>query len=889
MVIPSDDRRDFIEGLRQVLLGNYDLSQNEVARHANIAPGTLSQILSNVSAGRTSTFEKLGRAVREIVHDASRGRGRSESEVALLATIGRLLGTHAERSFRDIDVPLSRDRLRFGIVQLQGPFPDGKHPATGPDGRNSLVWSTAADPSGRCSKALAALDWLHANDPAIELVIFPEYSFPVSPILNRLVEKAAEYDVIIVGGADSLFDENAQAHINMSPVVIPGREPVWIRKHHLYQWEIAYMAPARASNALRFSWNVNGIRYWFLVYTSLDFLKQSITDAAVAQLGGPGVFVVPACSPVIDEFSLVAATQERLSGGTATLLCNCVGQPATGNSGVYCQHTSAPDLRPAIRLSRDSEGIVVGELNLQALGPTDVTPAQSRSALPIQRLLTVDYKQGEILAIERDSHDAGIVVRGVLNPRMFTLSGTTMRVAFLEVHRPGTVSAALKEQHFETMAVLGNADLIVTHLHQSENEMLYDITKSAGLNVKSPGGFGAYSGDEDPVQSLPYFQVERFHKVLGIALDSYAQDIAHVPTPEDLGKIVALAKDWYDPKVEDGFRDACLTRRWILGRTTKRPGELYAVIAVVLENRSTDLERRLRAFEDQILPRIVASDAVTSVFGGTGHRLNLDYLLRVTGGMGELFELVEALQGWAEETRELIATSTFVVAKRLSALSLDRVLSIQALAGEDHAYAKAFLLPALQAEERLRFTALPRREQESLLEHYRRVEQRLANLRRLPVKAKKPGAWDAQRVRRSLASGMLNFFYGSGERDREEAFGELKEVHDFLQLKVEGVLRRSLHEAEPGLLEEAKESARVPAGKDMDEMSYSDKVKTMIAVAKLSDHHSSHLETYQSLYATVGVRNTLAHAKSGEVERAGIGGFSDVLTRYCGFLEDRWQ
>src|SRR5215213_9794820 len=101
-------------------------------------------------------------------------------------------------------VDLKSSNIVIAIAQLAGPIPDGKHKAVVND-RETLAWKSLDDMKARREKVLGILDELADAVLKPDLVVFPEYSFPVLRALPDLQRKADEHNFSIVGGADSVW------------------------------------------------------------------------------------------------------------------------------------------------------------------------------------------------------------------------------------------------------------------------------------------------------------------------------------------------------------------------------------------------------------------------------------------------------------------------------------------------------------------------------------------------------------------------------------------------------------------------------------------------------------------------------------------------------------
>lgn len=109
---------------------------------------------------------------------------------------------------KKIPVNLTSSKIIVAIAQLQGPLPDGKHKTVIKD-RETLAWKSLEDIRTRLDKVYAIFDALNQATLRPDIVVFPEYSFPVVRALPDLHRKATEYGFIIIGRADSIWQPNS--------------------------------------------------------------------------------------------------------------------------------------------------------------------------------------------------------------------------------------------------------------------------------------------------------------------------------------------------------------------------------------------------------------------------------------------------------------------------------------------------------------------------------------------------------------------------------------------------------------------------------------------------------------------------------------------------------
>ena len=265
---------------------------------------------------------------------------------------------------------LGRSKILIAIAQLEGPLPLSKHKLV-TMGRESYEWVSLADMQDRISKVCGVLDSLNQYHQNIDVVVFPEYSFPVEQAIEELQDRADRYNQIIIAGADAIRQPDSQKIFTQCPILIPGRaSPIWITKRRLSQWEFGFVDEPEEVNNPNLVWKAGGKAYWLSVRIGLDFLTASNSESR-----GGGVFVVPMCSPDMQTFRVWADSCLRLDGGAATVLCNCIGGSAVGGSGLVASGldlvASGLDKESlAFELPHSSEAVTVVELDCKHLAIT---------------------------------------------------------------------------------------------------------------------------------------------------------------------------------------------------------------------------------------------------------------------------------------------------------------------------------------------------------------------------------------------------------------------------------------------------------------------------------------------------------------------------------------
>src|SRR5687768_5935417 len=98
------------------------------------------------------------------------------------------------------NVNIEGSKLVVAIAQLLGPLPDGKHKTVVND-RETFAWKSLETMNLRLEKVNGVLEQLMSLPLKPDVVVFPEYSFPIKQALTDLQRAADENGIIIVGGA----------------------------------------------------------------------------------------------------------------------------------------------------------------------------------------------------------------------------------------------------------------------------------------------------------------------------------------------------------------------------------------------------------------------------------------------------------------------------------------------------------------------------------------------------------------------------------------------------------------------------------------------------------------------------------------------------------------
>jgi predicted amidohydrolase len=766
-------------------------------------------------------------------------------------------------------INLKSSTVVIAIAQIEGPLPSGKHVSLVGE-RNSLVWKTIEDVNARVDKACGILDALNRSSKKPDVVVFPEYSLPVLKALPKLQERANQYNQIIVAGADSIHDPETNYIYNRSPIILPHKkQPVWAIKRELSQWEQGLVdEPAHASVPV-LTWDVDGRDYWLSVYICLDF-----RHAPHETNKGGGIFIVPMCSPDVHSFRGWADAALRLENGTATVLCNCVGGEAVGQSGVVAVVPRGKPFKSAFDLPESEEAIAVFDLDCNHLAPPKVTNPDFKFPLGKRFYYSLITASDTVEFTRLKVEPKEVVTRAVINPAIFDDLGKKMRMAFLSVENFDEVAEKVKDQDFEVLAVLGQHDLLVSHLHENRYDMIYDIKPI--IKWKTSTGVVVTHGQEmtdDIYNSFPFFRVDVYFKVLGVPVTHAERslfDSAHQkPTVAERIQIMKLGNDWNDENVPHEARTKFLRRGWILKSTNTQPGEISSIMTIYLDHVGPQLEERQATFEIRVLPELVKKNVVTSIYRGRAQSLAMHYVLRVTATVDSLYSLIEEIYKLAADARVSIITTTYVVVKKLSNLSLEKAVLAPMLPADETSYRNTKLCPRLSTEERVRVIYLPESEQRALISNYRIIQEAISEI--------SEQEWlkghDAE-MERKLAVGLLH-----------NDFIILREPHDALQIRVEELLKNYIEsELTEQDLDNWRKSLNIQSGKKRGDLSYTERIKLVIRAGEEKGMSIDLLTQVRDLLSTYQLRNAFVH---GNWDKLTIEDYVIVLPIYCKFLS-KW-
>jgi hypothetical protein len=467
--------------------------------------------------------------------------------------------------------------------------------------------------------------------------------------------------------------------------------------------------------------------------------------------------------------------------------------------------------------------------------------------------------------------EEGFVI-GVINPVLFELFGKKMRIAFLTVDNYSGVEEQIKNCNFETLALLGQHDLLVTHLHENRYDMIYDITQAIPLrmpiNVRPPSD---KLSDDAVEANFPFYRVDVFYKVLGIPVTSLDRSVFDspdkpIPTQKEITEMLKLAQNWSDETVSDQAREKFIERKWILGTTSRKPGSANAIMTIFLDLAGPQVLDLFASFDENVVPFLVENPSITSLYRGRAQGLAIHYLLRITSDTESLYKLIGEINNLAVKARLLITTSTSLVIRKLSALSLEKAVLLPILPSDEKYYRDHAFLPMLSDEDRVRAIYLPEAEQRILIMQYRKVAEAISQVAVLPSFREK-----ITDIEKKIAKGLLH-----GE------FMLLREAHDALQIRVEISLRdfieRNITNEQ---LDDWRADLHLVSGKGKSALSFSERIRLVTRFIEETGMYAELLNSLKNLIRTLRVRNAFAHS---DWERLTIEDYVETIPIYTDFL-----
>lgn len=345
---------------------------------------------------------------------------------------------------------------------------------------------------------------------------------------------------------------------------------------------------------------------------------------------------------------------------------------------------------------------------------------------------------------------------------------------------------------------------------------------------------------------------------------------------KELTDILRLGSKWDDEEVSESDRSRFLKRRWILETTTNQPGKISSVMTISLDYTSGHSTEVHRDFEERVLPALISKNEITSLYRGRPQNLSMHYVLRITSDIDLLFALIDEVHEIASNARVLVTTTTYVVVKKMSNLSLEKAILLPTIPIDEANYRNNHILSRLSEEDRVRAIYLPQGEQRLYIERFRTVEGAISNLG--------DRQWLQGRLKNALndlAKGLLH-----------EDFAELKEAHDLLQNKVERLLVELIEkEVTDSDLDAWRGSINIQPGKKKNLLTYVERIRLAAKTIEERKLNDDKLADVRSLTSTREIRNALAHGDWEERKAEGkisIVSYVDALIIYCAFIS-KWE
>lgn len=773
-------------------------------------------------------------------------------------------------SVQEVPIEFKGERITFALAQIEGPSPNGKTRAVA-HGKDTLVWSSVDEQRRRKHKAFDYLQFINTNHPEVQIIVFPEYSLPVEEqMIPALAEYAKETGRIVIPGADNVFDDQWRCIQTKCPIVLPKGEIVWVTKRNLSRWEQGLVDQVENAPQPILSWHVGQKKVCLVPYLCLDFLTWPFDP--LSDSSNTIINVVSMCSPDMSTFSVYADASLRGPSGRCTVLCNAVGDGSCGLSSVFAATPSGESLAPVLQLSRQRESLLIFSVNCNHLEPRRKTSIRSPSAIHPIRRYEAQRKNGHFaFEATSDIRSERKTERAVLNPSLFAHLDKTMRVVFADVQAYGTLREETIRKHgFECYSVLGQCDLIISHLTKTASDLVFDTAQCLPILLRDTSILSPEkAADNKVVEEFPIFEVRRFHKILGVPVRDTDYDAFdnHSPSEQDVDNLIALGEDWSTPSVSGAVKDRYRERRWILDTTSVRPGTIDAIITIGVGT----LHRNVNAvdiFDDSILQTLIDDDRITSVYGGSGPRVNAHYVLRIHCDVRELFEFIDHLHERTVKSRLLLTTRTFVIVRKWSDLSLADRLKEAVLTAKEREFLNRRILPAIELEDRKEFLKQPAEV----------LKRMIANVRR-----------------------MIEFYGGDAnhtpiikERKLEKAFirgiatekiGDLAGPHDSLQREVESIIVGLVQKLTDADWEEVMLQGRVRKGSVRSKLAYSERIRAALIAVEKKRISAGWFEPLKGLEAkTIAIRNLISHPDNGEVDQVSVGQVLDAVEEYCKFL-----
>ena len=763
-------------------------------------------------------------------------------------------------------------KLRVCFAQLTGPFPKGKKEIFA-EGRQTYLWDSKDEVNERKLKVKSILTYVSEHHKETNLIVFPEYSAPSVYLDEEYREFSRKLNCVIIGSPDNVRD--GEKIYNKTPVYLPGYEkPLWLIKKHLSPWEFGNIDEPENVSSPIFYWEVSEKKYWLSIHTGLDFL-YSLSDEAPPK-DDPVLMIVPMCSTDIRPFNNFAGTHfMHPYGGRAIILCNCTGGDFAGRSAVFVETNNDEKNIPAFFIKEKKEAFVIGEIDCDKFRVSKKSTTSAKSSIEKMYLYQLEKLQNDYLITEIQQTTDASKVRAVINPNLFEVFGKKIRISFGSIDQYAKLdSQALIDSGFEIYSLLGNNDVMVSHLNSSISSLLAEIRELLPSWHTSAIREGDSSGDSN----IPYFEVNKYYKVLGTTVDEDADRAFHTSIPDEIQllALLKLGKDWESNAVSDKDKEHFLSKKWLLGKTEMVPGEVNVIMTIRLTSPVMDSDSPWGDFNLRILPFLKKSDMVTSIYEGTNQRANINYLLRIKTKVEDLFQFITEIHSIGLKEKVLFRTNTYIIVNKWSALSLEKSLPFSGLAVQDEKFRDTIILSNLKdSEDRERFRKFSASQQSHRVNTLREIQRLLDEpYSNEPYSEKSNSMLDDNRKL------MPEIIYGISFED----LNKLKPSHDKFQTAVEGLLMKIIHPSSDDEFNTIKEELGYK-GKDKDRLTYFEKIHVSIKIIRNTrlDLLSRFEESCKNLLdETVSARNAFAH---GDYKRTSIDAYHKAMQSYAAFLK----
>ncbi len=770
--------------------------------------------------------------------------------------------------FNPIELQFSSTTLKVCFAQLIGPAPKGKKEIF-IQGRQTYEWESKDEVDERIAKVRSILSFISERHESVDIIVFPEYSAPSVYLDDDYRECANNLNCMIIGSPDN-FHDGGKIY-NKTPIYLPNREqPIWLVKRHMSQWEAGYIdEPGNIRNPI-FYWQVGGKKYWISIHVCLDFLFS--LDEHDPPKEDPALMIVTMCSPEIMTFNNFADTHFIHPGGRAVILCNCTGSAFAGRSAVFAETPGGAKFTPAFFIRDKREAVAIVEIDCEKFKLPRKSTTTTKSCMGQILQYKLEKNQNTYLLTETQQATSASKVRAVINPNLYEVFGKKIRISFLGIGQYGKMDEQkLKDSGLEIYSLLGNNDLMVSHLNSSISSLISEINQL----LPSWHTGAIKEGDSSDYSTFPYFEVSRYYKVLGTIVGDEANRafLNSIPDENELMDLLRLGKDWETPSISEDRKTQFSKKNWLLGKTEMIPGEINVIMTVRLTSPEKDSDIAWRDFNLRILPFLLDNVIVTSIYEGTNNRANINYLLRIKTRVEDLFQFLSEVHALGLREDVLFTTNTYVIVNKWSSLSLERSLPLSGLARHDEYFRESIVMPMLEnSADKSKFKNLGSSQQSYIINRVREIQRLLDE----------PYSKGSDSMQKEKNKKMLpEILYGIFLQDLKR----LRFSHDEFQNSVEGLIGDILQLSSEEEFVVIREELGYK-GKEKNRLTYFEKVHVAIKVVRnrrldlLSEFEESCKDLIDS---TVSTRNAFAH---NDYERTSIESYCKAMQSYAEFLKN---